>query len=191
MLFTNGPFFIVSVAMALWGLAQGVVVTFFILYLNEKLGVSLLVAGSFYTLLMASGTLGRIIWGVVSDRLFEGRRKPVLMIISILATAGASLLAFWPATWPKHLLAPVIIMMGLSSVGWNAVSLVLVTEICGDNQTATSVGLASSISWSGIFLGPIGFGTLLDHFGYFFAWISLAFCCFVSLILCLLIPRSK
>jgi MFS transporter, ACS family, hexuronate transporter len=190
-LFNNGPLLIVSVATALLGLAQGVVVTFFILYLNEKLGISLLAAGSFYTLLMASGALGRIIWGIVSDRLFGGRRKPVLMIISMLVTAGASILAFWSATWPRHLLIPVIVMMGLSSVGWNAISSVLATEISGDHQTATSVGLSSTIGWLGIFLGPIGFGTLLDHSGYFFAWISLAFCCFLSLILCLLIPRSK
>jgi ACS family hexuronate transporter-like MFS transporter len=190
-LFKNRPLLVVSVASALLGLAQGVVATFFILFLNERLGISLLAAGSFYTLLMASGALGRILWGVVSDRLFGGRRKPVLMIISVLVTACASVLAFWSATWPRHLLVPVIVMIGLSSVGWNAIASVLVTEVSGDHQTATSVGLSSTIGWLGIFLGPIGFGTLLDHSGYVVAWLALAFCCFLSFILCLVIPGSK
>jgi sugar phosphate permease len=190
-LFKNRPLLVVSVATALLGLSQGVVVTFFILYLHEKLGISLLGAGSFYTLLMASGAFGRILWGVVSDRLFGGRRKPVLVIISVVVTACASILAFWPATWPRYLLVLVIVMTGLSSVGWNAISSVLVTEISGDRQTAASVGLSSTIGWLGIFLGPIGFGTLLDHSGYPVAWFSLSFCCFLSFILCLMIPRSR
>jgi len=113
------------------------------------------------------------------------------MIISVLVTACASVLAFWSATWPRHLLVPVIVMIGLSSVGWNAIASVLATEVSGDHQTATSVGLSSTIGWLGIFLGPIGFGTLLDHSGYVVAWLSLAFFCFFSFIFCLVIPKSK
>ena len=190
-LFTNGPLLTASVVMALLGLAQGVVVTFFILYLNEKLGVSLIMAGSLFTFLMVNGTIGRIGWGIASDRLSGGRRKPVLMIIALLATASTFILALWPAARPEALLIPVVVILGLSSVGWNAVGLVLVTEVCAEDQTATSVGFASTIGWGGIFLGPIGFGTVIEYAGYFHAWLSLAFCCLAALILCYFLPSSK
>lgn len=190
-LFTNGPLLTASMVMALLGLAQGVVVTFFILYLNEKLGVSLLLAGSLFTFLMVNGTIGRIGWGIASDRLSGGRRKPVLMIIALLATVSTSVLALWSTAWPKALLIPVVVILGLSSVGWNAVGLVLVTEVCAEDQTATSVGFASTIGWAGIFLGPIGFGSVIEYAGYFQAWLSLAFCCLAALILCYLLPSSK
>jgi MFS family permease len=88
------------------------------------------------------------------------------------------------------LFLPLVIATGLSSVGWNSISLVLVTEISAKNRTATSVGLASTIGWSGLFLGPVGFGSLTDHFGYSYAWISLAVFCFFSFILSFLMPVS-
>lgn len=190
-LFTNKALLIVSVIMAMLGLAQGVVVTFFLLYVNERLGYSLLAAGSLLTTVMISGAVGRVFWGVVSDRLFNGSRKPVLIIISTLAALSFAMVAFWSGTWIKWLFLPVVISVGLSSVGWNSIALVLVTEISSSSKTGTSIGLVSTVAWAGLFLGPIGFGSLTDHFGYFFAWMSLAAFCCLCLILCFLIPVSE
>lgn len=189
--FSDSPLLLLSAVMALLGLVQGVVVTFFILYLNEKLGASLLAAGSFYFLLMVNGTIGRIFWGVVSDRFFQGRRKPAIMSIAILATSASLILALWPVAWSINLLVPVVVIMGLSSMGWVAIGLVFVTEICEPGQTARAVGLSSTFGWSGVFLGPIGFGILLDCFGYLTAWLALALCCFIAIFLCHLLPNSR
>ena len=190
-LFTNRALLIVSMIMAMLGLAQGIVVTFFLLYVNERLGYSLLAAGSILTTVMISGAVGRVFWGVVSDRLFNGSRKPVLIIISTLAALSFAILAFWSSTWIKWLFLPVVIGVGLSSVGWNSIALVLVAEISSNSKTATSIGLATTVSWAGLSLGPIGFGILTDHFGYFFSWMSLTVFCCLCLILCFLIPVSE
>lgn len=187
---TNRAFFSISIIMAILGLAQGVVVTFFVLYANEKLGYSRMAAGSLISLAMLSGAAGRLLWGIVSDRLFHAGRKPVLIIITGLTTVSAALLALWVDAWPYWLFLPLVIATGLSSAGWNAIALVLVTEISPGNKTATSVGLASTIGWAGLFLGPIGFGILVDHFGYSYAWISLAVFCLFSFILSFLMPVS-
>lgn len=187
---TNRAFFSISIIMAILGLAQGVVVTFFVLYANEKLGYSRMAAGSLISLAMLSGAAGRLLWGIVSDRLFHAGRKPVLIIITGLTTVSAALLAIWVDAWPHWLFLLLVIATGLSSAGWNAIALVLVTEISPGNKTATSVGLASTIGWAGLFLGPIGFGILVDHFGYSYAWISLAVFCFFSFILSFLMPVS-
>jgi MFS transporter, ACS family, hexuronate transporter len=190
-LFTNKALLAVSVIMAMLGLAQGVVVTFFILYVNEMLGYPLLAAGSLLTMVMISGAVGRVFWGVLSDHLFNGSRKPVLIIISTLAALSFAILAFWSSAWIKQLFLPVVIGIGLSAVGWNSIALVMVTEISSSSKTGTSIGLATTVSWAGLSLGPIVFGSLTDHFGYFFSWISLALFCCICLILCLLIPVSK
>ncbi|WP_299979934.1 MFS transporter [Desulfobacula sp.] len=190
-LFANKPFFYLSLIMALLGLAQGVVISFLILYATEKLGYSLLEAGSLLTLVMISGAVGRILWGFISDRLYGARRKPVLIIISTLAVLTITALAVWDVTWPKWLLIPVLMGLGLSTAGWNSVALVLVTEISTESRTGTSVGLASTIAWFGLASGPIAFGSIIDHFGYFYAWRAMAFFCIFSLILCFLLPINE
>jgi sugar phosphate permease len=192
-LFTNRPLLIVSLSMAMLGFAQGVVTTFLLLYANERLGYSLLAAGSLLSIVMIGGTVGRIFWGVVSDRLFHGKRKPVLLLISMLAVLSVTALAFWDDAWPHWLFIPIVIAIGLSTIGWNAIAIVLVAEISPITETATAVGLASTIAWGGLFIGPIIFGGIADYFGYFHAWIFVAFICLVCLILYLfaLIPDAK
>ncbi|MBL0716308.1 MAG: MFS transporter [Desulfosarcina sp.] len=191
-LFANKPFLYLATIMGLLGLAQGIVVTFLVLYAGESLGYSPLAAGSLLTIVMLSGVVGRIFWGVVSDRLFDGRRRPVLIIISALAVLTVMMLALWGTTaWPRWLFIPVIIGLGLSSVGWNSIALVMVAEISTASKMATAVGLASTIGWLGLAAGPVAFGSITDHFGYVFAWMTLGIFCFFSLIFCLFLPVTK
>jgi ACS family hexuronate transporter-like MFS transporter len=188
--FFSRPFLTLSMVVAMLGLAQGVVVTFFLLYINERLGYSLLAAGSFFTVFMVSGAVGRILWGIMSDLIFHGNRKPVLIIISLTAIVSVAMLAYWSRTWPHWLFISVIIGIGISSWGWNAITFLFVAEISDRTKTATSVGLATAFGWLGMSLGPLVFGSLTDCFGYFYAWMSLAVFCTFSLLLCLLLPGS-
>jgi sugar phosphate permease len=188
--FAERDFVMLCIIMALLGLGQGIVITFLILFINEKLGFSLIGAGSILTLVMISGAAGRIIWGIVSDRFFNGRRKPVLMIISLMATLTITIMAFWGVDWPKELFIPVVIGVGLSTVGWNSIALVFVTEISPGNKTATYTGLASTIAWFGLSVGPVAFGSITDHLGYFTAWITLALSCMLSLLLCCFMTKA-
>jgi sugar phosphate permease len=173
------------------GIAQGVTTTFFLIYVHESLGYPLLVAGSLFTMLMIGGAAGRIFWGVVSDLFFRGSRRRVLIIISVIAVVSVTILALWPATWPRWIFLPVVIALGTSSWGWNALVFALVAETSEGTKTATSVGLATAFGWFGISLGPLGFGTVTDHWGYFYAWIFLAICCMLSLFFCCLTPTSE
>jgi len=187
-IFNNTPLLLLSGYMAMLGLAQGVIITFLILYMNEILGYSLIMSGSFLAMLMIGAAAGRIFWGLLSDHIFQGRRKPVLLMISAFSFASVAVLACWINGWPDWLLMIVVIVIGMSSVGWNAIGLVTVSEISDKEKTASSVGLASTIAWTGLFIGPIAFGSMTDHFGYSAAWSVMAFFCLLSFILCLFIP---
>ncbi|WDN87780.1 hypothetical protein BuS5_00748 [Desulfosarcina sp. BuS5] len=187
-LFNNIPLLLLSVYMAMLALAQGVVITFLILYLNEKLGYSLIMSGSFLAILMIGAASGRILWGMLSDRMFNGRRKPVLLMIPAFSFASITVLTCWTREWPDWLLMIVVILTGISSVGWTSIGLVTVSEISDREKTASAVGLASTIGWSGMFISPIAFGSLTDYFGYLTAWFSIAVFCLLAFILCLFIP---
>jgi ACS family hexuronate transporter-like MFS transporter len=190
-IFSNSALLVISLVFAMLGLAQGVIAAFFLLYINERLGYSLLAAGSLFTTVMISGAVGRVFWGVISDHFFNSRRKPVLIIISLLAFVSAITLAVWANTWPHWLFIPVVIGIGISSWGWNSISFVMVTEICDSTKTGTSVGLATTFGWLGISLGPMCFGIITDQLGYFYAWMSVAVFCVFSFLLCFLIPSLE
>jgi sugar phosphate permease len=168
----------------MWGFGQGVVSTFFLLYVNESLGYPLAVASSFLAAVMMSGAAGRIFWGVISDRLFESRRPPVLTIIPLLALISVMALALWSNTWPQWLLIPVAVGIGISNWGWHGIIFLVVAELSENNAVATTVGLATTIAWFGLSLGPVGFGAISDHFGYFYGWMVFGILCICSFFLC-------
>ncbi|RLB26372.1 MAG: hypothetical protein DRG71_02385 [Deltaproteobacteria bacterium] len=68
--------------------------------------------------------------------------------------------------------------------------MVLVTEVSSGTKTATSIGFASTIAWSGLFLGPVAFGRMMDSFGYFYGWMLLVVSCLFSVIFSFFVPDS-
>ncbi len=180
----NKPLLILSIIFALLGLSQGIVTTFLLLYANEKLGYSLIASGSFLTIAMISGAAGRILWGVISDRIFYGARKPVMHIIAALATLCSIGLALWEAYWPQWLFMPFVVVVGMSCIGFNSIAVLTAAELSEKDNTATAVGLVSTIAWGGLFIGPLFFGSLTDHFGYFYSWMTLAVFSLICFSLC-------
>lgn len=183
-LFANKSLLTLSLVMAMLGVSQGIVTTFLVLYLEEHLGYSVSTAGFFFTIAMLGGTAGRIFWGIISDRVFNGRRKPALRIIIAEGVLSIALLAFWVGSWPKWVLGLLVIGVGSSCVGYNALAILMSAELAGRAQAASASGLVSTIAWLGLFLGPISFGALTEHFGYFPAWISLAILLLLCFIFC-------
>jgi sugar phosphate permease len=173
---------------AVLGLAQGIIASFFLIYVHEGLKFSVAKAGSLLSVLMISGTVGRVFWGLISDRLLGGKRKPILLVISSLLTISVAVLAFWSAAWQKSLFFFVASVIGLSSVGWPGLLTLMLAEASVPSKAASSVGLGTTIGWAGMFIGPLVFGALTDNFGYFYAWICLVGFSLISLILCFLLP---
>jgi len=50
-------------------------ITYFALFLKEKLGVAIVIAGLLLAVLEGGGGLGKPVLGFISDRLFKGSRK--------------------------------------------------------------------------------------------------------------------
>jgi ACS family hexuronate transporter-like MFS transporter len=160
---------------------QNAFLSYVILYLVKVLQLSVITASSLFALTHASGALGRITWGLVSDRIFGGKRKRVYVFIALIA--GVFLFVFsrlTPAT-PLGVIILVVALLGFTAVGHQGVGLSLISEVAGKELTGTASGFTQSIYFLGVvFMAPL-FGLMVDTFGtYSYAWMSLALFSFIA-----------
>jgi MFS transporter, ACS family, hexuronate transporter len=119
--------------------------------------------------------VGRIGWGVASDRLFGGRRKAVLIIIGLLAALSIAALGLMSGDFPYYLLLPILFVAGVSIVGYQGVSYALIGEIAGRSRTGAGLGMMITINAGAATLGTPMFGYIVDYTGsYAVAWQILA-----------------
>jgi MFS transporter, ACS family, hexuronate transporter len=145
--------------------AQLSLVGFLVLFLQDRLGLPAAQAGLLLALVQAGGVAGRIGWGVVSDVCFGGRRKGVLMLIGALGCGSALVLARIGPGVPMVALWAVLLVAGLSAVGWNGISMTFVAELGGARGAATAAGMNLTASYLGIMICPPLFGLLVDRTG--------------------------
>ena len=144
---------------------QVAALTYFILFLNDELGVPVVVAG-----------------GVLSDTLGKGRRKPILLIAGIATAAALSAVALLPEGAPTWSLVLVAIGLGATATSWVSIHSVLLAELAPPGQVGTAIGYASSVQRSAIVVTPPIFGLLADAAGYQVAWFAMVGAILVALV---------
>ena len=144
---------------------QLALIGFCVLFFHSALGYSLLLAGGLLALAQISGVAARIVSGVLSDRLFGARRQPLLMLMAGAAAAGSLALSVAPAGTPIPVIAGVMVLLGFSAVGWSGVSMALVAELAGREESSAAAGLALTGSYVGVIVTPPVFGLLADLTG--------------------------
>ncbi|MBI4524668.1 MAG: MFS transporter [Deltaproteobacteria bacterium] len=152
----------VSFGTALFLVAQMSLITYVPLYLKDVMGFSSYRASQALALTQAGAMAGRIGWGIVSDRLFRGRRKSVLLIIGFLSTiitVGLSLVLPGSSLFT---ILPLIFIAGLCMVGYQGVSYALIGEIAGKDRTGMALGLVITVNSIGAIFGTPLFGYLVD-----------------------------
>ncbi|MBI3457030.1 MAG: MFS transporter [Candidatus Rokubacteria bacterium] len=172
---TSRPIWLVSLATFLFAAVQVSWISFVPLYLTEVAGLSAVAAGAVLGQAQVSGALGRIFFGMVSDRLLGGRRL-VVLVLAGAATAGlcVATAGLGPGT-PAAVLSLVALGFGLTGIGWNGVHHTLLAEIAGRESAATAVGLCLAVSSVGVIVGAPLFGLAADRLrGYDWGWYGLA-----------------
>jgi sugar phosphate permease len=149
----------------IYGGVQLALVGFLVLFLKERFGLSDQQSGAFFSLAQAGGVVGRIGWGVFSDVLVGGRRKRVMALIGGLAAGSAVGLSLISSQTPLPVLAGLLFVTGLSSIGWNGINMTFVAEIAGRQASATAAGFNLTASYLGILTFPPLFGALVDATG--------------------------
>ena len=140
-------------------------VGFLVLFLKERVGMSVADAGRMLALAQGGGIVGRIGWGIVSDTFLGGRRKPVMMLIGLLAMVSSLVLALTGPGTPLAAIMATLVVAGVSSVGWNGINMTFVAELAGRQASATAAGMNLTASYLGIMILPPMFGLLVDLTG--------------------------
>ncbi|KIL45108.1 MFS transporter [Jeotgalibacillus soli] len=146
--------------------------TYVVLFSYEKLEISLFLAGTLLVISEISGSIGRVAWGVLSDRFFNGRRVVILMIISTISALSSLTIAFLPSEASFWMVVPIIIIFGFAVSGFNGIWMNLASEIVPREQSGISSGFSITLGSLGVILIPPIFGLMVDYSGsYTMGWL--------------------
>jgi ACS family hexuronate transporter-like MFS transporter len=183
----NRDLWLVSTSTLVFAGMQTVWMAYLVLYLSDVVAMPLVTAARFLVLAQVTGMAGRVVFGLLSDRFFGGRRRIVLVLAGVGSTAcSLAIAATGPDTSP-WLLAILALVFGFVGIGWNGVQYTLMAELVGPRSVGTAVGLGLAVSSFGVTVFPPIFGALVEWAGgWTLPWITLAGV--MALALCLLIP---
>ena len=183
----NRDLWLVAGATLVFAGMQTVWMSFLVLYLTEVVRLSLVHAGRYLVMAQITGMAGRVIFGMLSDRLFGGRRRIVLVIAGAGSTVCSLVMAGTGPGTAAWVLAPLALAFGFFGIGWNGVQHTLMAELVGPRGAGTAVGLGLAISSFGVTICPPIFGLAAERLGGFgVPWAGLGLVMAANM--CLLIP---
>ena len=158
-----------------YNMVQSAFFTYLTLFLREVVQASLPVASLCLGLAQGGAVIGRVSWGMVSDRLFGGRRKVVIVLIGL---TGAAAISAMPAAGLGPVLAvgaPLAIVCGLTIAAYGGLLQTAVVETADSRLAGAAIGYhLSFVSVSQIVGLPV-FGAVVDWSGnYATGWFSFA-----------------
>ncbi|MFC2022442.1 MFS transporter [Chloroflexota bacterium] len=168
------------------------VLGYFVLYLKEVMLFTVVTAGFLLAILDAGGAFGRPIAGLISDRLFHGSRKGVLILMWCMALVMCVIFAFLPQGSPLWLIVPLGLVFGFGGISFGALHLTLAGEFAGKELVGTVTGITAAFALIGGMAGPPVFGYIVDTTGsYKSAWQFLAIMALLAVVLLFFVREGK
>jgi len=150
------------VAMIFSGI-QRCVLSFTVVYLVTEGLFGLVEAGVLLSVIQVGGSVARICWGWLADRL--GNSLVVLMILCVIITGSTLALAMLSTNWSKYLIYLIFFVIGATAVGWNGV-------FHAEAARLSPPGLASAVAagttffvFAGVLIGPAAFAAAYSGIG--------------------------
>lgn len=205
-LFRNKLLWLISLAAAGLSGAQMALNTYLVFFGVEVLGFTLSTAALLFVISEIGGSVGRLGWGYLSDRIFGGKRIVVFEIVAILVIACGLFMAYIshaldttglrdaggarPGTVFIALAIITIGIFGLTANGFNGVWMNTASESVPRQSSGVATGFSISIGSCGVFLVPPLFGLLVDTSGtYVWPWIFLGTLAMFALVMLRLATR--
>ncbi len=132
-------------------------------YLAEGLGLSLSASGLLTALFPAVGIIARTTSGAISDRLFDGSRRQVVIVAFLVATPGVA--AFNVASTVPAIIA-LLVLVGFAVQTTIGLLFTYVAEVVEPSVQSTAVALLTSVGLLGAFLAPLAAGAIIERVGY-------------------------
>jgi sugar phosphate permease len=131
--------------------------------LTEQVGLSLAAGGLLAALFPAVGVASRIGGGLLSDRAFGGRRRPVVLLsfgVGAPAVAAFGVVRAVPAAVAALVVAGFAVQLSVGLV------FSYVRELVAPSAATTAVAFLTSVGLAGGFVSPIAGGALIGAAGY-------------------------
>ncbi|GAB7010249.1 MFS transporter [Halorubrum trueperi] len=132
-------------------------------YLSSELELSLAVSGVLVAVFPAVGVVSRISSGLLSDRVFGGRRRPI--VLGSFAVAAPLVLVFTRFR-SLPVLVGILLLSGFAVQLTLGLSFTYVREVVESRVAATAVAFQTSVGLAGAFLAPIAGGVVVDRAGF-------------------------
>ena len=146
------------VASFVFGGVQITLVTYLVTFLVESFALSLLVAGLVMAVSQVASVAGRVLWGVLADRVVT--RRAMLGILGFaMGLSALAALAAGPG-WPRGLLFAYAIVFGATAVGWNGVWLAEIARLAPPGRTSEATGGCLFFTFLGVVVTPPAFNAV-------------------------------
>ncbi|SDO72104.1 MFS transporter [Halobacillus aidingensis] len=171
----NKPLLYVSLSALCLNGSQMTLNTYIVFYSHEKLNISLYLAGILFVVSEVSGSLGRVGWGVISDRFFDGRRIVILLVIAVLTILSSTTVALVPETTGFVTMIPIVAVFGFAISGFNGIWMNVASELVPKEKSGLATGFSIMLGSMGVIIIPPLFGLMVDvSGGYTVGWFTIA-----------------
>jgi sugar phosphate permease len=166
-------YFLVGGGIALLICEMGLM-TYFVLYLKTYLMIPVVAAGFLLGAIDIGGFFGKPIAGVMSDRVFGGRRKMPFIIMGTISTVFTVVFALLPVGTPVWLILVCSLIFGFAAVGWAGLYHTMIAECAGTDNAAKVISASYMLLMIGTLIGVPIFGHISDVTGsWTWSWIYL------------------
>ncbi len=133
---------------------------FFVVYLAQVLGMSLIQAGLVFAFVQAGGIFGRVFWGMIADRWVSARA--LLAGLGFAIAASLLMVARFDPDWALAPVMAVGFVLGASSFGWVGVYLSEITRLAPHGKIGEVTGGVQFVYFGGVVIVPPAFGAIVN-----------------------------
>jgi len=184
LLFNNKYLIVLCILGFYFGVASGIVVTHFTLFLYMDYGFKEVMAGVGFMFLQMGSVIGRPAWGLLNDRVFNNIKRNGFLYLGISASIVFIIFGFMN-NFNSSLLIIFIcaFLLGATGRGWQGLYFSAVSDQLDEGKTGIGIGLSLVFVRIGIIIGPPIFGYIADRSGsYSYSWILLSIVTFITII---------
>ena len=132
------------------------------LYLQEARGFDEIMSGTMLMVSTLAGIAGSILYGVISDTLFNARRPPANLLFSVIEIIGLVIIFFGPTNIPTLIVGMVLFGLGLTGLVASLGGLFAV-DICPKRVAGAAMGVIGVFSYIGAAIQENISGVLIDQ----------------------------
>jgi MFS family permease len=146
-----------------YGGVQITLVTYLVTFLVESFALSLVLAGFVMAVSQVASVIGRVLWGVLADRVVS--RRTMLGLLGLGMGIAALLALTASREWPAWLLFAYASLFGATAVGWNGVWLAEIARVAPTGRTSEATGGCLFFTFLGVVVTPPCFNLVLSLTG--------------------------